>query len=483
MRRWIIFIIALLAFSVPGLAQEAETTWYLAADVDTPQLVFYTAEGETVSLATPFEERTITSLVLRVDEQTFLLQVEVEENTYQLTLASPTGLQPITDELNEGLRPLDYHYPYVVMAPLRQAQQNPLLLVNLEDHTARTLELPYDFGICCRFSQDGEVLRYVGVIRDEAAKTTERQIRELDLAAGTEQVLLTSGPQTTDDGLSYYSPNSDGTRWLERQNQREPRGMHYRIHNIDGTLELDESTTIEELLIYRFWGDTLLHWPARCEQDCLLEVQPPGDALPTTYPLDGLEDMPINIQPLALTDETLTLWTPDGLLLLRTDALAQIVGYLDFRTIFSSGPSSRGRFIALANSADDTQGYGLWDTQARRYVLNESLSGTIVTIRYTPQAIFIWEQGGRDRSQKMLVYDVATQRVKRFQAPTARGNFGELLSADLITYLQFGDDDLLAQGLYLYDIRLDRLTFVTPGRYRPLGGDTLDTIAQFAANQ
>lgn len=482
MRRWMIVVIAVLCFAAPGFAQEDSPVWYLAVEFEAQSLMLYTAEGENLSLPTTFSERAISGLVNRVDNETFLLQIEAEEERYQLMLVSPAGLEPIEADLTMPVRPIDYRHPYVLMIPIQPMRENPILLVNLAARTAHYLELPFEFGICCRFSQDGATLRYGGVIVDRAAGTTEKQIRAVDLATGAEQTLLTTGPQTRETGFSSFLPNSDGTRWLERQLMREPSGLVYRLRNIDGTLEMEDMVTAQDLRMYRFWGDQLLRWTVTCEQGCTLDVLAPGGETLASYALDGLPEVPVNIQPLQITDETLIFQTLDELIELRPNAPARVLGYLDFRLIGPHPISLDGRFITVVDNRRDPMRYGLWDNDLGRFVIDEARSGQFILVRYAPTAALLWEQG-RDEAEKILVYDASLHRASRIQRPTERGSFGELVSGEQVIYLHVGEDEGIARGLYLYDFRLDRLTLLVEGLYRPLGGEPLETIALFAARQ
>lgn len=482
MRRWMIVAIVVLCFAVPGVAQEDSPVWYLAVEFEAQSLLLYTADGDSISLPTTFSERAITGLVNRVDNETFLLQIEEEEERYQLMLVSPAGLEPIEADLTMSMRPIDYRHPYVLMVPIQPMRENPILLVNLEERTAHYLELPFEYGFCCRFSQDGATLRYVGVIGDRAADTTEKQIRAVEMASGAEQTLLTTGPQTRETGFSSFVPNSDGTRWLERQPMREPRGLAYWLRNIDGTLEMEDMATAQDLRVYRFWGDQLLRWTATCEQDCTLDILAPGGETLASYALDGLPEMPVNIQPLDITDESLIIQTVDELIELRPNAPARVLGYLDFRLIGSYPISLDGRFITMVDNLRDPLRYGLWDNDLGRFVIDEARSGQFILVRYAPTAVLLWEQGSGD-AEKILVYDAELHRASRIQRPTGRGSFGELISGEQIIYLHAGEDEGIARGLYLYDFRLDRLTLLVEGLYRPLGGEALEMIALFAARQ
>src|SRR5262249_14906791 len=130
--------------------------------------------------------------------------------------------------------------PYMVFTPYiiqGNSASDSAILLNLDTRKIDLLSNDVDWagaGNCCRFTEDGQRLRYPVITGENETQTLV--LRERVLATGEEKVLYTE----TGTGLGLY-PDGDGERWLLYE-QKPGSTLHERLDTIrilhsDGTSE------------------------------------------------------------------------------------------------------------------------------------------------------------------------------------------------------------------------------------------------------
>ena len=293
-RRLLILIPVVCMLVLPVLAQEdSDAIWHLRIDtLDAGgNLTLYTLAGDE-QLMLHSTESVPFFVGYRVSDDTFVGRIDTGDDDTLLYRLNPDGAEVFdvasaledTDFESSDLRiPVAFAYPYLVLADARLRDFRPYAILDIDTVEVSLLEYPslgFYERLCCRFSADGSILRYGSeeANPDDDGISTYR-IVEQDMVTGESTVIHEF------TGRSGYpiSPDTEGTRWLRRINDKNEDGdliVTHTILNLDGTTEELVSGVIREVDDFRFAGDALYHYYPLCEMLCTLEMTfPDGDVI------------------------------------------------------------------------------------------------------------------------------------------------------------------------------------------------------------
>jgi len=271
-----------------------------------------------------------------------------------------------------GYRLEAYHPPYMLFtpeSPYSSPPSAPALLLNLDSHQIDLLT--EDLGwmpslVCCRFTEDGQRLRYPVVIESNESQTFV--LRERVLATGEERELRTFGGE-----YSLFFADGYGERWLVLTDDEVGADgtLPYEMFNINGVSEQLPQTDSDGYTSYEFFGNDLISYQPLCSLNCPLRLlTSDGDLLTFELPAE-LGGQSIDM--LLRYDEQLVVGNINEYWVLSSHDEPTFIGY----NYHGSSPmlpeiSPDGRWVLTTDAVRDVDKIKIWDLIEQKVVLEVS---------------------------------------------------------------------------------------------------------------
>ena len=272
--RPLMLLILIIVIVSPAAAQEDEK-WYYGWIRDTGQLFAYTAEGEVRVL---LEEGIAEITIDRINEQhafgVLMMTGEENQSFYFLTPNEARLLTPSFDpqvledgEAHGGWLTFTDDYAVLPYEPGKNA------LADFNDGTVELLTESLtidDFEADTRFSEDGQLLRYITLDSYDSAGSPSWSLRERTLATGEERVIYTGEGDTRVVGDEF------GEHWLVElpppNDESQPRS--FLLLDTAGNSEIVAESTTDNAIHVALFEDYLLTAPTDCIENCTATLTP-----------------------------------------------------------------------------------------------------------------------------------------------------------------------------------------------------------------
>ena len=448
------FLLIPLGLSFGAQSPIERVIWNWAWRDATDELFAYSTDGETQLLLNGV---TGTGGFWRVsDDQAFgLLEIDGGLDFYEVSPESAQIFTPSFETMGNFLpyRLEAYSYPYMLFTSASSRTPttiSPALLYNLETRHTDILTdgaAPTPSLGCCRYTEDGDTLRYAVISVDASDQTLV--LRERILATGEEHTLY-----RFTDGYLELGSDVYGERWLlltDSEGFDADGTLPYEIFNINGTSEMLTQAAFGSYTSYEFFGNDLIAYQPLCSGECFLRLlTPDGDSLTFELP-----DVPYadSIIPLVQIGDDLVIARTNDYWLLSAENEPLLIGY-----VYRGGshlppnisPDGRWLLVTDTDSLSDAQ-LMVWDLISQEVVLEfPRVLDKPVYMIYDADG-FIVES--LDYQSTNMLYRYSDERT--FQLPDAsRRIYFDVLPENVggsVLYEQYGQPDTDTAGIYLYN--------------------------------
>jgi hypothetical protein len=426
-------------------AQSPGEIWHFGWDNDTGAMVAYTSAGTVQPLMSIDVDVPPVGWRMGPDRALVIVSSGGVRGLYQFTSGGATPVQPvfgaevILPQLSEMVA---FNGQYAVL----MAQSGAFGVGALVDLNGNTIELLSGEVLIpienWRFSADGTTLRYIS---REARDSDIWNIWERNLTSGDERNIF-----SITSAFPIIQPNPDGSLWLYRVLQSEPRAMIYTTIFGDGTsqvlaqVDVPPPESLAPFTTYQIAGQNLLVYDAPCEGACVIESRPLAGGSPQAFALTRIASPQITLR--AQVDASrLVVQIDDAFWLLTAGAEAALLGSFSAVNVFTPPEnliSPDNQWLFVLNGP--TQ-YRLWHVATGNVAIEgevgqgvevvHGIAGTIINQIEPNTSIFYRYQDGQ-----------------RFDLPLSEADFYvDSLADGSLLYAQTREADGRAPGVYRYD--------------------------------
>ncbi len=440
-----------IVFSISGIAQqETPEDWYYAVQLPGGRLVSFNLDGE------------VRTLLGKGFDRAFGREFEIAPNEFinASTYADELHIFHVTPErlrtINTGnivfeeldFFPLTASYPYVVLVN-PQFGFNNAVLVNVHTLQAEALPRMVPAGLrpgCCRFSDDGQFLRYFSA--DDDTGETVRLI-EHTLATGDErEIAVLPGSR-----FLIYQVSAEGSLWLYRTSDET------LLINIDGSQRILESRT-EDGPISQLWsifGDRLYSQDMLCEEDCELLLY--DGFFPLSYLVPP--QMPMEVMH-KYSDSSLLARSSGETYMLRSDFPPQYLGLISgggisFVSLSRVSLTDNHKLVVMedeeANSGASI--FKVFSLPDGKQIYRGTAEQSVLSVIYSEDGTYI-----QDFRDMLLLFPIDSDDVIVFPGPEQLDVLRIIAMSTEGGYFAYD-----REGIYLYDYETDQLETLLDGNW------------------
>jgi hypothetical protein len=437
----------IVALTAPGVmpVQAQGEIWHFGWDNDSGAMVAYNSSGITQPLMTIDPDVPPVGWRLGPDRALAILSSGGVPGLYQLTSGGAAQVQPLfgAEVILPQLSQLAaFNGQYAVLVA-ESGAFGVGAIVDLNGNTVEVLSgevlIPIENW---RFSADGSTLRYIS---REARDSDIWNIWERDLVSGDERSLF-----SITSAFPIIQPNPDGSVWLYRVLQAEPRAMIYTTIFSDGTSQvlaqenLPPPDSSAPFTTYQIAGGRLLVYSAPCEGACSIESRPLAGGSPQSFAISRIAAPQMSL--LAQVDESrLLVQIEDGFWLLNAGAEATQPGTYSAVSIFTPADrlvSADGQWLFALNGP--TQ-YRLWHLPTGNIALEGEVAQGVEVTHAAAGTIISQFEPRRARYYRYL-------DGQQFELPLGEADFYvDTLADGGLLYAQTREEAGRAPGVYRYE--------------------------------
>jgi hypothetical protein len=328
---------------------------------------------------------------VRLSDELALATIEVDgkEGLYKLTPTKSQLLQPRSEQAVDAgaFLVVDYRDPYVLLISVQLQPAQPVLLVNLDAGTYEPLGAPTlgtSRNYCCRISEDGSKVRYIGAYLPDNSDSWA--LRERTVATGDERIVARLGASLA------IQPDQYGDRWLYQTRDQATKAIAYSWITIDGATQPVSSEPPDSAHSQRLFQNNLFIVPFNCQADCRVELQPLNGGTSATFTFSNDQPNAIPLPLRELEDGGLAVLVNEQFVALNADGTATAIGYWSPQNIaqgVSESVSPNGRWVLALDAKSPTR-YRVWDNRDKKYVVDVPIANfAFLTIQYSGSAFLL----------------------------------------------------------------------------------------------